>query len=189
MGMFTARVIPVNLITLDNRFFGYSKNHPPVKCIFTTPAIAEALGFRLSLERAGIRGVLLGGTSLSPQVMRFLREELIGENVVLTPVYGNTLMGLAASAPTGKDTGYEVVYYAPQPRAVLRVVDESGALVDYGTRGRVELSTLTKELFLPQHLERDEAIRRPPAPGFAWDGLGDLRPWKSKEAPTIEGVY
>ena len=160
-----------------------------IQCIFATPAIIEALASRLSLQNAGIRGVLLGGTSLSPQVMRFLREELVGEHVILTPVYGNTLMGLAASAPTGIETGYEVVYYAPEPRAVLTVIDESGTLVDYGVRGRVMLTTLTKELFLPHHLERDEAIRRPPSPGFPWDGLGDLRPWKSQEAPTIEGVY
>jgi len=160
-----------------------------IQCIFTTPAIIEALAFRMSLEDAGVRGVLIGGTALSPQVTRFLREELIGENVLLTPVYGNTLMGLAASAPTGPETGYEVVYYAPQPRAVLKTVDESGAIVGYGERGRVVLTTLTKELFLPLHFERDEAIRRPPTPGFAWDGLGDLRPWRSEETPTIEGVY
>jgi len=160
-----------------------------IQCVFTTPAIIEALAFRLDLAKAGIKGVLLGGTTLSPQAQRFLREELIGEELLLTPVYGNTLMGLAASAPSGPESNYEVVYYAPQPKAVLKLIGESGDLVDYGERGRVVLTTLTKEFFLPLHLERDEAIRRPPAPGFPWDGLGDLRPWRSAETPTVEGVY
>ncbi len=51
------------------------------------------------------------------------------------------------------------------------------------------LTTLTKELFLPRHLERDEAIRRPPTLEYPWDGVGDVRPWKSEESATIEGVY
>jgi hypothetical protein len=160
-----------------------------IGCLFTTPAILEALGLRISLRDAGVRGVLLGGTSMSPQTMRFLSEEVLGSEVGLSPVYGNTLMGLACSAPTGKEQGYEVVYYAPQPRAVLQLVDEDGALVDYGQRGRVMLTTLTRELFLPRHLERDEALRRPPTPEFPWDGVGDVRPWKSEESATIEGVY
>ena len=41
----------------------------------------------------------------------------------MTPTYGNTLMGLAASAPSGPHNDYKIAYYAPQPRAVVEVVD------------------------------------------------------------------
>ncbi len=162
-----------------------------VRCLFTTPKLLEHLGQVLPLARLGVRGVLCGGTSMSPQTVRFLCEEVLDDKVRFTAVYGNTLMGLAASQPVGSDAphGYEVVYHAPQPRAVLRVVDEQGAVVPFGTRGRVELSTLTEEFFMPRLLERDEAIRRPPTERHPWEGVGDVRPLGGPTSGTIEGVY
>ena len=163
--------------------------HRDIACIFTTPVILESLAQEISLAQHGIKGVLAGGTSMNPQVVRFLTEEILPEEVRFQPVYGNTLMGLAISAPVSAENDYEVVYYAPQPRAVLRIVDEQGATVEYGTRGRVELTTLTPEFFMPRHLERDEAIRRRPSQGFQWDGAGDVRPLHSENKVTVEGVY
>ena len=90
-----------------------------------------------------------------------------------------------------KENGYSVTYYAPQPRAVLRIVhaDRTDELMDYGQYGRVELTTMTKEFFVPRFLERDEAIRRPPCSEFPWDGVGDVRPFQSLTKTIIEGVY
>ena len=62
-------------------------------------------------------------------------------------------------------------------------------LVAYGSRGRVELTTLTKELFLPRFLERDDAIRRPPCALYAWDGAGEVKPFQEAGQRIIEGVY
>lgn len=163
--------------------------HREIRCLFTTPRLLESLGEQLSLADAGIRGVLCGGTSMSPQTVRFLVEDVLQERVRFTAVYGNTLMGLARSEPVGRAQGYEVIYHAPEPRAVLRVVDAQGAPVPYGERGRVELTTLTEELFLPRLLERDEAIRRPPTVELPWDGVGDVRPLGGPASGTIEGVY
>ena len=43
--------------------------------------------------------------------------------------------------------------------------DEPTRVVEYGETGRVRLTTLTKEFFMPRFLERDEAEReRPCAP-------------------------
>lgn len=163
--------------------------HRDVRCMFTTPRLLEAISDRISLADAGITGVLVGGTSMSPQTVRFLVEEVLEGRVRFTPIYGNTLMGLAAAEPVDT-TGYEVIYHAPQPRAVLRVVDASGQPVPYGTRGQVELSTLTSEFFMPRLLERDEAIRRPPTEALPWDGVGDVRPFGTAAGKTtIEGVY
>ena len=82
----------------------------------------------------------------------------------MTPTYGNTLMGLAASPPSGPHNDYKITYYAPEPRAVLEVVDldDRTKTVEYGQTGRVKLTTLTKEFFMPGFLERDEGEREPP---------------------------
>jgi hypothetical protein len=100
-------------------------------------------------------------------------------------------MGLAASVPLRPEDNFSVTYYAPQPRAVLRVVDpkQSDRVVDYDAWGRVELTTLTREFFLPRFLERDEAIRRRPREPYAWDGVADVRPFGAMEKNIVEGVY
>jgi|GEM_PF-1388494 len=76
----------------------------------------------------------------------FTHEELL-DGAYMTPTYGNTLMGLAASAPSGPHNGYKIAYYAPQPRAVIEVVDfdDPERIVEYGGAGRVRLTTLTNE--------------------------------------------
>ncbi|HIG26723.1 MAG TPA: hypothetical protein EYQ50_02590 [Verrucomicrobiales bacterium] len=165
--------------------------HRKVTGLFTTPKLLESLAEKISIPGVGIKGVFCGGTQMPPQTVRFLIEEVLENRVKLIPTYGNTLMGLAAHKPLSADDNYSITYYAPQPRAILRVVDttnpEKG--VDYGQWGRVELTTLTKELFMPRFLERDEAIRRKPCGQFAWDGVGDVRPFGAGESKVIEGVY
>jgi hypothetical protein len=73
----------------------------------------------------------------------------------------------------------------------LRVVNpkETGQVVGYGEWGRVELTTLTKEFFMPRFLERDEAMRRPPRGPYAWDGVAEVRPFGAMEKTIVEGVY
>jgi hypothetical protein len=100
-------------------------------------------------------------------------------------------MGLAASVPLRPEDQFSVTYFAPQPRAVLQVVDpeKPHQTVPYGQWGRVELTTLTREFFMPRFLERDEAIRREPRPPYAWDGVGEVRPFGAMEKNIVEGVY
>ncbi|MBI4663470.1 MAG: hypothetical protein HY735_32110 [Verrucomicrobia bacterium] len=162
-----------------------------VSGLFTTPKLLEALGEKTDLWEAGIRGVFCGGTSMSPQYVRFLIEEVLENRIGFYPTYGNTLMGLAASVPLKPEDNFSITYYAPQPRAVLRVVDpkQTNQLKNHGEWGRVELTTLTQEFFMPRFLERDEAIRRPPREPYAWDGVGDVRPFGAMEKQIVEGVY
>jgi hypothetical protein len=100
-------------------------------------------------------------------------------------------MGLAASVPLRPEDNFSITYYAPQPRAVLRVVepDNTSQLVAYGQWGRVELTTLTREFFMPRFLERDEAIRREPRAPYVWDGVAEVRPFGAMEKNIVEGVY
>ncbi len=166
-----------------------------IRCVFATPKLLEALCLRFedegsSLKRQGVLGVFSGGTEFTPQWTRFAVEELL-DGVYITPTYGNTLMGLAASKPVGPEDGYKITYYAPQPRAVVEVVDpEDGTtVVDYGETGRVRLTTLTREFFVPGFLERDEGEREPPYEVYPWDGVSGVRPFANLAATTTVGVY
>ena len=165
--------------------------HRQIGCLFTTPRLLEALDERVSPVAAGIKGVFCGGTSMTPQVIRFLAEEVLERKAALVPTYGNTLMGLAVAKPISADDHYTLNYYAPQPRAVLRIVDpdDPDRTMDYDQWGRVELTTLTKELFMPRFLERDEAVRCKPCPQYPWDGVGNVRPFGSSHQQIAEGVY
>ncbi len=166
-----------------------------VKCMFSTPKLIEALANRLeadgsSVAEAGITGIFAGGTEFTPQWNRFAQEELL-EGVYMTPTYGNTLMGLAASPPSGAENGYKITYYAPQPRAVLQVVDpdDPDEVKAYGETGRVMLTTLTKEFFVPRFLERDEGERERPCELYPWDGVSGVRPFSELGTSTTVGVY
>ena len=165
--------------------------HRRIAGLFTTPKLLEALAEKINLYEAGVRGVFCGGTTMAPQYVRYILEEVLEGKIGFYPTYGNTLMGLAASVPLQPEDKFSVTYYAPQPRAVLRVVDpqNTSQLRGYGEWGRVELTTLTQEFFMPRFLERDEAIRREPRAPYAWDGVAEVRPFGALEKTIVEGVY
>jgi hypothetical protein len=187
--------------------------HATIRCLFTTPKLLAALAERVALPRLGIRGVFCGGTEMSPQFHRFACEELV-PGISFYPVYGNTLMGLAcpalpaAAGPAAPSAGaaarlggegagagaaarWAITYYAPQPRAVLELVDPADPerQVDYDETGRVMLTTLTREFFMPRFLERDEAERAAPAAAFPWDGVRNVRLLGALESSVVVGVY
>ncbi len=166
-----------------------------VRCMFTTPKLLESLALALekkgtTIRKAGITGIFSGGTEFTPQWTRFAVEELL-DGAYMTPTYGNTLMGLAASRPVVPADGYTIAYYAPQPRAVIEVVDfdDNDAIVPYGGTGRVRLTTLTHETFIPGFLERDEGERERPYAKYPWDGISGVRPFRALAASTTVGVY
>lgn len=172
-----------------------------VKCLFATPKLLDSLCIGLeergtSLPEIGITGIFSGGTEFTPQWTRYAVEELLGgapekSGVYMTPTYGNTLMGLACSKPVSAEDGYKISYYAPQPRAVTEVVsfDDPNEKVGYGETGRVKLTTLTKEFFVPGFLERDEGEREEPFETYPWDGVSGVRPFHELATSTTVGVY
>lgn len=180
---------------IDQAMTILSANHD-IRCMFVTPKLLDALAARLeaegsSIRKAGITGVFCGGTEMTAQWARFAIEELLGPEVYLAACYGNTLMGLARAKTITREENYKITYYAPQPRAVLEVVDfdDPEKIVPYGATGRVMLTTLTREFFIPRFLERDEAEREPPTEGFPWDGVSGVRPYRGFAATTTVGVY
>ncbi len=180
---------------IDQAMTILSANHE-IKCMFTTPKLLDALCARLlkdgkSFNDTGITGIFCGGTEMTSQWIRFTIEENLGPGVYIAPTYGNTLMGLAASEmPTAPDN-YKIAYYAPQPRAVAQLVtfDDYDKVVDYGQEGRVMLTTLTKEFFVPRFMERDEGVRERPSAKYPWDGVSGVKPFREFAATTTVGVY
>jgi len=166
------------------------KAHGNIHCLFTTPKLLEALCEKVSLKRAGIKGVFCGGTEMTPQFHRFAVEELL-DGVYFAPTYGNTLMGLAVHKPRVPEDNYAIIYYPPSPRAMIEVVDPDNPnrVVEYGETGRVRLTTLTREFFMPRFLERDEAEREPPCELYPWDGVRNVRPFSRLQTSVVEGVY
>ena len=156
-----------------------------IKCMFTTPKLLDALAQRLEKE-----GSSIAQGRHHRHLLRRHRDDLAvdslrhrgvcsGRDVYIAPTYGNTLMGLAAAEmPTAADD-YKIAYYAPQPRAVVQVVDfdDYDKVVDYGKTGRVMLTTLTKEFFVPRFAERDEGEREKPTAKYPWDGVSGVRPY------------
>ena len=136
--------------------------HRKIAGLFTTPKLLEALAEKVNLYDAGIRGVFCGGTTMAPQYVRFIVEEVLEGRIGFYPTYGNTLMGLAASVPLRPEDKFSITYYAPQPRAVLRVVtpQQTSQLAGCGERGRVELTTMTQEFFMPGQHTGDLRLRR-----------------------------
>jgi len=180
---------------IDQALTVLSANHE-IKCMFTTPKLLDALANRLekegsSIAKSGITGIFCGGTEMTSQWIRFAIEELLGPGVYIAPTYGNTLMGLAAAEMPTAEQNYKIAYFAPEPRAVAQVVDfdNPDKVVDYGQTGRVMLTTLTKELFIPRFLERDEGEREPPSEKYSWDGVSGVRPFHGFAATTTVGVY
>ncbi len=162
-----------------------------IKCLFTTPKLLEALCEKVSLRKAGITGVFCGGTEMTPQFHRFAVEELL-DGIYFAPTYGNTLMGLATHKPRTKpDDPWDIIYFPPSPRAMIEVVDPDrpDRVVGYGETGRVRLTTVTKEFFMPRFLERDEAEREAPCDLYPWDGVRNVRPFSRFQATVVEGVY
>ena len=114
---------------------------------------AGSPGEKIDLAHYGIKGIFCGGTELTPQFHRFAREELC-PGIDFVPTYGNTLMGLATHKPFDPADNYEIIYHAPQPRAVVEIVE---------LRQRREESRLRPAR--PRHADdADEGNLHPPLP-------------------------
>jgi hypothetical protein len=166
------------------------RGHDTIRCLFTTPKLLEALAEKIPLARTGITGIFCGGTEMTAQFHRFAREEL-APGIEFVPTYGNTLMGLACPKPFDPADDYAITYYPPSPRAVFEMVrpDDPDTPVAYGEVGRVLLTTLTKDFFMPRFPERDEGTRAGPCDAYPWDGARNLGLLSSLQDTVTVGVY
>jgi phenylacetate-coenzyme A ligase PaaK-like adenylate-forming protein len=160
--------------------------------LFTTSKLLLELVAALPrpLGDYGVRAVCTGGTSCSPEEVRYLREEHL-DGLQWIDNYGSTLMGHALPGEP-QSPGEPTTYHLPPPLSFIRVVDPADPDRDVATgeRGRVLVNTLLEDLFIPNLLERDSAVATAPHPWFPWPGVRDVRPYEAPDAePVVEGVY
>ncbi|MFJ5233208.1 phenazine biosynthesis protein [Kitasatospora sp. NPDC088391] len=164
-----------------------------VRVLFITPPVLEALCGReklYDLLADRVTGIIWSGTSISGTALRLLQTEFFPKAEV-RGIYGNSLMGIAPQRPSEPGDTHACVFRTFQPRSVVEVVDpDTGVRVGPGERGRVLVHLLTKDLFLPNVLERDTAVRVPAGPADAGDDLADVQPYRPPSGgQVIEGVY
>ena len=145
-----------------------------------------------SIRQAGITGIFSGGTEFTPQWTRFASEELL-DGVYMTPTYGNTLMGLAAvEARDGRRRTTRSRYYAPQPRAVIEVVDfdDDNQVVELRRDGPREAHHADQGVLHPRlpgtRRRRARAAVTRSTPGTASAACGRSASWPQH---TTVGVY
>ncbi len=159
--------------------------------LFTTSRLLMSLVLELPrpLSEYGVRAVCTGGTSCTAEEIRYLTDRYLGP-VQWIDTYGNTLMGHALQGDPWREWPHRA-YYLPAPLARIQVVspDDWRTEVDYGERGRVLVTTVLEDLFIPNLLERDSAIRVGPHPWYPWDGVSHIEVYPENPASVIEGVY
>ncbi|MGA5698998.1 arylcarboxylate reductase [Peterkaempfera bronchialis] len=152
----------------------------------TTPALFQALLRRRPELVAGLSGVWLSGTQILPAMYREFADALGGG--LIGTAYENTFGG-ATGLPA--EDGGDVLPYVPHyPQVTMDVVDrgDPSRTVEYGEVGRVRLTVLHEDLFLPGVLERDQAVRHRLPAGPPCDGVANIQPLQATWA-VPEGIY
>jgi hypothetical protein len=160
--------------------------HGRVDYVNTTPALLAALLRDHPDIVTTLAGVRLSGTQLSSAMWRDFKAALRDGPVGVS--YGNTF-GNAAGLPA-EDDGELLPYLPNYPQVTMAVVDKAdgATVVGYGEVGRVRLTVLHDDLFLPNVLERDQALRFDTGPAFPCDGVANVRPLQVTSAAP-EGLY
>jgi hypothetical protein len=152
----------------------------------TTPALLQSLIKARPDLVAKLSGVALTGTQITPDMYRGFAEALDGGLVHYQ--YGNTL-GNSAGLPA-ENNGDLMPCVPNYPQVNTDVVDKNDwrAVVGYGEVGQVRLTVLYEDLFLPNVLERDQAIRYDTTGRWPSDGVANVSPLQ-RNRETPEGMY
>jgi phenylacetate-coenzyme A ligase PaaK-like adenylate-forming protein len=158
-----------------------------------TPPLLERLCRQdelVDLVNTKVKAVRWGGTQLDPDSRRLYRTEIF-PGIMFCGEYGSTMiLGVAGERP-GLAEDEPCTFDPFSPYVTFSVVDpDSAQPVPYGQRGQVLVNHVSKSFFLPSNLERDLAVRMPPADGQVGDSVADLIPVATFEnEAVIEGVY
>jgi hypothetical protein len=170
-----------------------------VGVLFSTPIVLQSLASRIGDRgRNEIRGIHLGGVSVSPQQRELFADKF--PNAVILSGYGNSLFGMMPELAFSAAQGF--AYYPHGARLIVRIVPSDGGSAEdrlqedapYGQRGQVVISRLDETQLIVNLMERDSAIRVSPPPsafpdGFCTDGVGDPRPIVNHVLKPTVGFY
>jgi len=160
--------------------------HQDVQYMNTTPAVFHALTRRRPDLVARLDGVRMSGTQITVDMRREIQAALDGGICGIS--YGNTF-GISAHLPTEGDDR-TIVYVPTYPQVTSTVVDrdEWTKVVPFGSIGQVRMTVLQDDLFLPNILERDQALRYDLAGRWPCDGVANVKPLQITTAAP-EGLY
>lgn len=158
--------------------------------LHTTPPLLEAItrdDDLVDLVRAKIRYILLSGAHVDMDTLDVLRD--VFPDTTVATVFGSTMIRSQATTRTMADG--TTIFDPRSPYVVFWVVNpETGERVPYGERGQVVMNHVSKDMFIPNNLERDSAIRHPGPRGQVGDSISEVAPVAVFDGePVIEGVY
>ncbi|MEV6904639.1 AMP-binding protein [Amycolatopsis sp. NPDC051372] len=167
-----------------------------VNLLRTTPPLLARIARHddlVQIIQKNVEYIHWGGASMDPDTRDFLRTAVF-PGIAIVGAYGTTMAlgsggierpGLSDDDPCIFDPG-------PNPHTSVRVVDpETGARVEFGGRGRIAIDFVTRGLFVPNNLERDEATRTPALDADQiGDSFADVAPVAEfGGTAVVEGVY
>jgi hypothetical protein len=132
----------------------------------------------------------LSSTHLDDDTLWILRR--IFPHVTVRPFgYGATMVLASAITRQASSEDDPVIHDTRSPYVTFSVIDpQTGRPVAYGARGEVVVNHISKNVFVPNNLERDTAIRVPGPDGQVGDSVSEVRPVETFEGDAvIKGVY
>ncbi len=180
----------VNHILMQTRHIMETQN---ISVMLVTPLVLEAIvkddGLMKRVQEK-VKCIIWAGTSLDEETLHVYQTYLFKEKIIMG-IYGNTLMGISPQRPFQEIDTQLCVFQSYYPYSVVEIVkeDQKDTLVDYNTKGQVCVTLMTPDVFIPKHLERDEAYRIVPVEGYIGDGVAQIGPLSKYKGTIFEGVY
>jgi phenylacetate-coenzyme A ligase PaaK-like adenylate-forming protein len=161
--------------------------------VITTPPLLERITRHddlVELINEKVQSIVWGGAHMNADTRYLYRSEVF-PRVKLIGVYGSTMILGGATERVDLTEDDPCVFDPPTPAITFSVVDpDTGRTVDYGERGQVVMNHLSKNMLLPNNLERDLATRMEPPIGQPGDSVADVSPvTRFEDRAVIEGVY
>ena len=167
-----------------------------IRCMFTTPKLLEALALRLesmgtTIRKIGHHGDLLGRhrvhAAVEPLRARGAARRRVHDTDLRQYADGTRRQRAVRSRTTATRSATTRPSRGPPSRSWISTTRTKSSST--AQTGRVKLTTLTKEFFVPGFLERDEGEREPPFEKYPWDGVSGVRPYRGFASTTTVGVY
>ncbi|WP_405147185.1 phenazine antibiotic biosynthesis protein [Sphaerisporangium sp. NBC_01403] len=159
----------------------------------TTPPLLVRLTRRedlVALINEKVQLILWAGAHMDADTRRLLRTEVF-PGVRLRGTYASTMILGGTTERVGLTDDDPWIFDPFSPYISFSIVDpETGEDVAYGERGQVVMNHVSKNMLLPNNLERDMATRVEPLPGQLGDSVADVSPVAVFDNEVvIEGVY
>jgi phenylacetate-coenzyme A ligase PaaK-like adenylate-forming protein len=162
--------------------------------LVTTPPLLWACARRTSLAQLindKIELIYWGGTHMKIDERFELQHKHFPKVSFLSGYSSIMILGDGAIERAGLTADQDIIYDPHSPAATFRVINpETGDPVDYGKRGQVVMTHISKGMFVPNNLERDTAIRVPGLPGQIGDSVSAPEPVDTFRGKVVtEGIY